>query len=326
MVNKIRQQFSEEILSHYNIEDREQGGVLLKDGSVAPLMVLSIGSVTQEGSFTNLEEITDFARELRYMDALSSRTPSKTSLSPAPFWGSEPEIIQWLANIVSWTIVGVQLEFAHAYPKLEGGRQKLLQIIVETFVQAGELHGRDTDRLFYLAGGRFVLVTQSTKIEQLKNAIHDQFRERVNSLLSEAGQTLSTAQADPAVDISISEVNPQQESIHDISQLSQRLFTKTEHDEANLIELIDANETKALRETDWVRFRIYLEKYFDLNELETLCFDLGVDYEAIGGDSKSEKCRKLIEFCQRHVIVAKLIAHCQKARPAVRWSRHSSFP
>jgi PleD family two-component response regulator len=69
LVAELRQRFNEQILSHYNFMDREQGGISMPDGSLAPLMRLSMGIVSdQTQRFSDIREITEAAAELRRLD------------------------------------------------------------------------------------------------------------------------------------------------------------------------------------------------------------------------------------------------------------------
>ena len=69
LVEQLRQRFKDEIVAHYNFMDREQGGVTMPDGSLAPLMHLSIGLVAQSmQQFSDIREITEMAAELRRLD------------------------------------------------------------------------------------------------------------------------------------------------------------------------------------------------------------------------------------------------------------------
>lgn len=69
MVEELRQQFDEGILSHYSFIDREQGGIMQPDGNLVPLMKLSIGIVSDKTQrFSDIREITETAAELRRMD------------------------------------------------------------------------------------------------------------------------------------------------------------------------------------------------------------------------------------------------------------------
>ncbi len=69
LIERLRSRFKEEVLSHYDFLDREQGGIQLSDGSMAPFMSLSIGVVSpQTQRFADIREITETAAELRRMD------------------------------------------------------------------------------------------------------------------------------------------------------------------------------------------------------------------------------------------------------------------
>lgn len=65
--------------------------------------------------------------------------------------------------------------------------------------------------------------------------------------------------------------------------------------------------------------RVKLAAYFSLEELQTLCFDLGVDYEELPGATKSGKARELVAFCARHDRVEPLLALSRRLRPHVLW-------
>jgi nucleoside phosphorylase len=64
-----------------------------------------------------------------------------------------------------------------------------------------------------------------------------------------------------------------------------------------------------------------IDKYFNISELQTICFDLGIDYENLGGQSKIDKARELILYADRYGRTADLITHLKQARPFVDWGR-----
>ncbi len=69
LAEKLRQRFSSEIPTHYNFIDAEQGGIRLADGTLAPLMSLSMGVVSSRTqTFSDIREITETAAELRRQD------------------------------------------------------------------------------------------------------------------------------------------------------------------------------------------------------------------------------------------------------------------
>ena len=63
----------DEVQTHYNFIDRQQGGVLVPqpDGTTvkAPLMTLSVGVISpSQNSFSDIREITELAAEARRQD------------------------------------------------------------------------------------------------------------------------------------------------------------------------------------------------------------------------------------------------------------------
>jgi diguanylate cyclase (GGDEF)-like protein len=69
LVDKLRSRFNEEVKSHYNFMDREQDGIMQPDDTLAPLMTLSIGIVSDKTQrFSDIREITETAAELRRID------------------------------------------------------------------------------------------------------------------------------------------------------------------------------------------------------------------------------------------------------------------
>jgi Effector-associated domain 7 len=62
-----------------------------------------------------------------------------------------------------------------------------------------------------------------------------------------------------------------------------------------------------------------LLKVFNIDELKTLCVDLGIDYERIPHGTKDEFCRELILYVQRRNNLAELVSRCKQLRPQVAW-------
>jgi hypothetical protein len=68
--------------------------------------------------------------------------------------------------------------------------------------------------------------------------------------------------------------------------------------------------------------REFLVNHFDDSELRTLCFDLGVDYDELRGESKADKARELIAYFERRGQMHYLTGTCVMLRPDV-WGRQS---
>lgn len=58
-------------------------------------------------------------------------------------------------------------------------------------------------------------------------------------------------------------------------------------------------------------------KYFNLTEINDLCFHLGIDHEIFAIASKSEKIREIIRYCQRRGLSKKLVQTISKLRPDI---------
>ncbi|MCX8060967.1 MAG: response regulator [Anaerolineales bacterium] len=72
----IKERFAQEVLTHYNFLDREQGYLLVTDDSgraiKTPLMTLAVGVISpKEHTFTDIRELTELAAEARRVDAMT---------------------------------------------------------------------------------------------------------------------------------------------------------------------------------------------------------------------------------------------------------------
>ncbi|UCC52031.1 MAG: hypothetical protein JSV68_23490 [Anaerolineaceae bacterium] len=60
-----------------------------------------------------------------------------------------------------------------------------------------------------------------------------------------------------------------------------------------------------------------LLKHFSLDELRTLCFRLGVDFDSVEGNGKAGKARELVLFMKRQDRLLDLVEEIQLTRPDV---------
>jgi hypothetical protein len=70
-----------------------------------------------------------------------------------------------------------------------------------------------------------------------------------------------------------------------------------------------------LDQEERVALRHILTEYFSAGELKTLCFDLGVDYEILPGEGKTNKAMELVAYFERRDHLGELIAACRQRRP-----------
>jgi hypothetical protein len=62
-----------------------------------------------------------------------------------------------------------------------------------------------------------------------------------------------------------------------------------------------------------------VDRYFSLEEVRTLCFELGVDYDSLGGEGKSARIRELILALARADRLQELVTLAEWQRPNVEW-------
>jgi len=60
-------------------------------------------------------------------------------------------------------------------------------------------------------------------------------------------------------------------------------------------------------------------KSFKLDEVETMCADLGISYEDLAGTTLTAKVRELCSYSSRHSRVKDLIDYCVQTRPNANW-------
>jgi hypothetical protein len=68
-----------------------------------------------------------------------------------------------------------------------------------------------------------------------------------------------------------------------------------------------------------VELREALLRHFNLDELRILCFDLGVDFEDIAGDTFASKTTELVVYFQRRGLLHKLVERVRESRPDIEW-------
>lgn len=75
-----------------------------------------------------------------------------------------------------------------------------------------------------------------------------------------------------------------------------------------------------LENTKYLRdLRYQIIESFDIDELETLAFDLGVPWEEISGKTKSTKAQNFIMFQARRGNLKDLVMLLEEARPSIEW-------
>lgn len=101
------------------------------------------------------------------------------------------------------------------------------------------------------------------------------------------------------------------ETIH----VTEQAFRETEGD--RVPPSPDQNASHRIKTDQALREKI--RDHFNVDELKTLCQDLGINYENLSGDTLEGKARELVEYGRRHNRIQEIINFCQRARLFVKW-------
>jgi hypothetical protein len=82
-------------------------------------------------------------------------------------------------------------------------------------------------------------------------------------------------------------------------------------------EIMSQRTTKQYR----VALRRNIQQYFSQNEIKSLCFDLGIDYDDLSGDDRTQKVIELIQYMERNERLAELVEYLTTVRPTVNWGK-----
>ena len=81
-----------------------------------------------------------------------------------------------------------------------------------------------------------------------------------------------------------------------------------------------------MTQPDATQLHAFLVDHFNVEELKTLCFNLGIEYEDLGGEGRSDKARELVKAMQRRTRLEHLVAHLALARPEAYRKRFHETP
>lgn len=77
---------------------------------------------------------------------------------------------------------------------------------------------------------------------------------------------------------------------------------------------------------DPVHLRQVLTQYYSEGELRTMCFDMGIDYESVGGRGKAEKVVELVAYAQRYGRLDQFAAYVRQTREFIQLRMTDTLP
>lgn len=77
---------------------------------------------------------------------------------------------------------------------------------------------------------------------------------------------------------------------------------------------------------DIIQLRDVLSQYYNVSDLGNMCFDMGIDYDDLGGRTKSDKIRSLISHMSNRNRLGELAAYVQETRPFIQLKMSDTPP
>lgn len=170
--------------------------------------------------------------------------------------------------------------------------------IFKTFSNLGFIFNKKYSTLFIITNATTVTNDYLEMITDWQNNLN---YEKVELLLNDKISLLE--ESDPEVRL---------ERIKDMFDLSE--------------EATDNNDPPESPPFDRANFRLQVTDRFNLAEIETLCFDLDVKYESLGGETIDTKIIALIQHFEKQGDLQRLMDYCKKAKPGEHWEVVSDSP
>jgi hypothetical protein len=110
---------------------------------------------------------------------------------------------------------------------------------------------------------------------------------------------------------------PEQDALHgELNDLYQRILALP--DSGGQPRVSGQNPSRS-QEITPVQVLAILDVHFNISDLQDLCFEMGVDFDNLGGSGKKDKARELIQYCHRHGRFSELVQRVRQARPHAAW-------
>ena len=92
------------------------------------------------------------------------------------------------------------------------------------------------------------------------------------------------------------------------------------------VQAIDTDSTERALQEILTELRKILAERFNADELHTLCFDLGVNYDDLPGKGNADKARELVSYLERRNRIPELEEIGKQLRPDISWGQGKALP
>lgn len=309
LVASVKRRFDKEVKGFFHLLQNEH----MMDGQKVAgktAVLLSIGIVQQESlKFRSVEDIRSAAREARLLNRFQQKSPHL---------GNVREFEKWLHGFFSWTLVGFQIKLPKSYKNSKTLEHRLLDKLMSILLQFLEQHGGKNDLLISVSNNKYVLITQNQDMVYKTKIVNNEFKEFVRN---QWGPIYKYPELMTLPDLEVTYTTSYRPEVaQDFQKLRNYLFsTEQQTKKKNIYEILRIGKYQISDSPNWNKVRELIEKHFNLDELEILCFELGIEAQEIHGGPKSVRTKRLVEHCFRHGKAFELVVQCQLLRPNVFW-------
>lgn len=171
----------------------------------------------------------------------------------------------------------------------------------------------------------------SVKKEELRRRLDNRVSKRLDTMPTDYIDALEAA----LLDLELDGITNEQKAIvqSELDHYRVRVIAQGEVDACIAIDQMKSKlnvlvPVQVTAQIDRTKLLDLMVHHFNVEELKDFCFKskskLDVDYDNLGSETISGKCRELIGHCERHKRVAELLKQLKELRPEVNWSECES--
>jgi hypothetical protein len=183
-------------------------------------------------------------------------------------------------------------------------------IYMHTDSRYGDLHYVSALRNYEHTGGKEQMTPPIPKrFKEIQEASLERLYEEYKAVHNQLGYTLG--------EVEKTRLRRQAEQIErEIKELEETIH--------KLDSEVSTEDTEESHQPKLIQITILLNRHFNHEELRTLCFRLGVEYDDLPAEGRANKARELVKLLDRESRILELIVLCKALRPNVTWNEQSN--
>lgn len=271
---------------------------------------LSIGVVYHnQETFTTAEQLKRAVREARLLHQLKQKSS---------YFGSKNDLENWFSSFYAWTFIGFELSWPHNPTHLASVKHILIDKLVAIFNHFLLTHGSPSDWLIPYGPNQYIIITQNPELADKTHHIVTQFK---SFIFQRWGTQYGNIAHLSLPTLNVMQTKHMYANVKkDVDKIGGYLFgEESGRKKRTLHEVMLWGDSVHKKSPDWHKVRRLMDMHFNLDELDLLCFEMGIEKQEIRGEKLSVRSMGVVEHCFRYGRTFDLLMHCQQLRPNVAW-------